>query len=115
MKSAAKTDVRGSKLPSGSRMVRRVPGTPLSKEALDRLRKLKAMPDEQIDLSDIPEWTEEMWKNAVRNPFYKPVKKQLTVRVDSDILAWLKQKGAGYQTRINALLREAMLAERVRR
>jgi uncharacterized protein (DUF4415 family) len=92
--------------------VRRAYGTPLSGEEKQQLERLAAMPDEEIDLSDIPEWTEEMWKNAVRNPFYRPVKKQLTVRVDSDVIAWLKQKGAGYQTRINALLREAMLAER---
>lgn len=92
-------------------VARRVSGTPLSKEAQQRLRKLAAMPDEDIDFSDIPPWTEEMWKNAVRNPFYRPVKKQLTVRVDADVLAWLKQKGAGYQTRINETLRKAMLAE----
>lgn len=114
MKSATKTQADESKQLSMERMIRRVPGTPLSKEALRRLRQLEAMPDEEINLSDIPEWTEEMWKNAVRNPFYRPVKKQLTVRVDSDVIAWLKQKGAGYQTRINALLREAMLAERGR-
>jgi uncharacterized protein (DUF4415 family) len=95
-------------------IVRRVSGTPLTAEQKLRARELAATPDEEIDLSDIPEWTEEMWKNAVRNPFYRPVKKQLTVRVDSDVIAWLKQKGAGYQTRINALLREAMLAERGR-
>ncbi len=95
-------------------IARRVSGTPLTAEQKRRARDLTAMPDESIDYSDIPEWTEEMWKNAVRNPFYRPVKKQLTVRVDSDVIAWLKQKGAGYQTRINALLREAMLAERGR-
>lgn len=72
------------------------------------------MPNSEIDYSDIPPLTEEFWKNAVRNPWYRPVKKQLTVRVDSDILEWLKQKGAGYQTRINKLLRDAMLAERGR-
>ncbi len=93
-------------------MVRRYQGQPLSEEALQNVRELKEMPDHEIDYSDIPPLTDEFWKNAVRNPWYKPVKKQLTVRVDADVLAWLKQKGAGYQTRINALLREAMLAER---
>jgi uncharacterized protein (DUF4415 family) len=107
MKSKAST-----KNSAETRFVRRAFGTPLSEEEKRELEKLAAMPDEEIDLSDIPEWTDEMWKNAVRNPWYRPVKKQLTVRVDSDVLAWLKQKGAGYQTRINALLREAMLAER---
>uniref|UniRef100_UPI001ABB416E BrnA antitoxin family protein n=3 Tax=Bartonellaceae TaxID=772 RepID=UPI001ABB416E len=49
------------------------------------------------------------WKNAVRNPFYKPTKTVTTVRVDSDVLAWLKSQGKGYQTRINVILRDAML------
>jgi uncharacterized protein (DUF4415 family) len=69
------------------------------------------MPDEAIDFSDIPELTEDFWKNAVRNPFYRPVKKQLTVRLDTDVIAWLQKKGTGYQTRLNALLRSAMLKE----
>ncbi len=45
--------------------------------------------------------------------FYRPIKKSVTIRVDSDVLAWLKRQGIGYQTRINKLLREAM--ERNRR
>jgi uncharacterized protein (DUF4415 family) len=95
-------------------VARRVSGTPLTSEQKRRARALAAMPDESIDFSDLPPWTEEIWKNAARSPWYRPVKKQLTVRVDADVLAWLKGKGAGYQTRINALLREAMLAERGR-
>lgn len=67
------------------------------------------MPDEEIDFSDIPETTAEMWKNAEVGKFYRPVKKQVTVRIDADILAWLQADGAGYQTRLNQLLREAML------
>jgi len=67
------------------------------------LRRLK---DEDIDLSDIPEITD--WSKAVVGKFYRPIKKSLTIRVDADVLAWLKSQGKGYQTRINALLREAM-------
>ncbi len=77
-------------------------------------RRLKAAanrPDSEIDLSDIPELTEDFWKNAIPSPFYRPVKKQVTVRLDSDIIAWLRNKGAGYQTRMNALLRSAMVKE----
>lgn len=92
-------------------MVRYRQGTPLSKADKLLAVKLAARPDSEIDYSDIPPLTEEFFKNAVRNPFYRPVKKQLTVRVDADVLAWLKQKGAGYQTRINETLRKAMLAE----
>jgi uncharacterized protein (DUF4415 family) len=60
----------------------------------------------------VPELDEKFWANAVRNPFYKPVEKQLTVRLDADVIAWLQRQGRGYQTRLNALLRGAMLKER---
>ena len=67
------------------------------------------MPGDQIDFSDIPPLTGRFWENAVRNPFYRPVKQQLTLRLDADIIAWLRQQGSGYQTRLNSLLRGAML------
>ncbi len=76
------------------------------------LAKLAAMPDSEIDVSDLPELTGKFWRNAVANPFYRPVKKQITLRIDADILAWLRQRGAeGYQSRLNALLRSAMLRD----
>ena len=68
-----------------------------------------ARPDSKIDFSDIPPLTEDFWKNAVRNPYYRPVKQQLTVRLDADVVAWLRQQGKGYQTRLNQVLREVML------
>ena len=76
-----------------------------------RLQKLFARPDHDIDTSDIPELTEKFWKNAVRNPFYRPLKKQLTLRLDADVIAWLRKQGKGYQTRANSLLRQAMLSD----
>ncbi len=76
-----------------------------------RLEKLSRLPDSEIDTSDIPELTENFWQNAVRNPFYRPVKQQLTLRLDADIIAWLRRHGRGYQTRANALLRDAMLTD----
>jgi len=76
-----------------------------------RFAKLEQMPDSEIDFSDIPELTEKFWKNAVRNPFYRPIKKQLTLRIDADVVAWLRRQGKGYQTRANAVLREAMLRD----
>lgn len=72
---------------------------------------LAALPDDKIDYSDIPPLTERFWENAVRNPFYRPVKRQLTVRLDADVIAWLRRQGQGYQTRLNALLRSAMLKD----
>nr|WP_246712015.1 BrnA antitoxin family protein [Phyllobacterium myrsinacearum] len=67
------------------------------------------MPDSEIDLSDIPELTDEQWSKAVRGRFYRPVKHQITARVDADVLDWLKSQGKGYQARMNAILRRAML------
>lgn len=81
----------------------------LTDEQKAELKALSEMPDSTIDYSDIPPLDEAFWKNAVRNPFYKPTKTSTTVRVDTDVLAWLKSQGKGYQTRINAILREAML------
>ncbi|MCU0755497.1 MAG: BrnA antitoxin family protein [Xanthomonadales bacterium] len=82
---------------------------PLTEAQQAELQALAAMPAETIDFSDIPPLDDAFWKTAVRNPFYKPTKTSTTVRVDSDVLAWLKSQGKGYQTRINAILREAML------
>jgi uncharacterized protein (DUF4415 family) len=83
----------------------------MSNEKAQSLKNLSLLPDSEIDYSDIPPLTEEFWKQAVRNPFYKPTKALTTVRVDADVLAWLKSKGKGYQTRLNAILRAAMLEE----
>lgn len=81
----------------------------LTPKQMTRLALLAKRPDSDIDYSDIPPLTDEFWKNAVQNPFYKPVKQSTTVRVDSDVLLWLKGQGKGYQTKINAILRTAML------
>jgi uncharacterized protein (DUF4415 family) len=63
------------------------------------LEKLRAMKDEDIDYSDIPD-TSQMLE--------RPQKRQLTIRLDDDVLAWVKAKGKGYQTRINFILRAVM-------
>jgi len=60
----------------------------------------------KIDLSDIPEITE--WGGAVVGKFYRPVKEAVTVRLDADVVHWLKRGGKGYQTRLNAILRREM-------
>ena len=68
------------------------------------------VPDDQLDLSDIPEIKD--WSNAIRhNQFYRPVKQQTSIRLDVDVLAWFKAQGKGYQTRMNEILREAMLKD----
>jgi uncharacterized protein (DUF4415 family) len=81
-------------------------------QSREELLALAERPDSEIDFSEMPELTEKFWQNAVRNPWYKPVKKQVTLRIDADILAWLRQQGAeGYQSRLNALLRQVMLQD----
>jgi len=82
---------------------------PLTSKQKAELKALSEMPDSDIDFSDIAPLDEAFWKNAVRNPFYKPTKTSTTVRVDSDVLMWLKAQGKGYQTRMNTILRDAML------
>jgi uncharacterized protein (DUF4415 family) len=89
---------------------KQAPGEKLTRSQQDGIAALAKMSDEDIDYSDIPEQTAEMWKNAVRgNPFYRPVKRAVSLRLDADVIAWLKKDGAGYQTRANNILRERML------
>jgi uncharacterized protein (DUF4415 family) len=83
----------------------------LSAKQRRELEKLAAMPDSSIDFSDIPPLTEKFWKNAVRNPWYRPRKQQVTLRIDADVLAWLRRDGKGYQSRLNSVLRNAMLEQ----
>ena len=71
------------------------------------LAALKAVPDEEISLNDIPELGDDFFKNAILNP---PTKTPITIRLDSDVVAWFKSQGPGYQTRINLLLRRYMEA-----
>ena len=78
--------------------------------------RLDSMNDDQIDFSDSPELTPEMFARAVVRRGLKPSpgKTQLTLRVDDDVLKWFKSQGRGYQTRINALLRAYMEAHQRR-
>lgn len=73
------------------------------------LAALAALPEQSIDFSDLPATTEKDWAGAVRGKFYRPVKQQLTVRIDADVVEWLKSQGKGYQSRLNTILRSAML------
>lgn len=83
---------------------------PLTDKQRANLKASTERPDSEIDYSDIPPLTDEFWKRAVRGRFYKPTKRQITARVDADVLEWLKAGGKGYQSRINAILRREMLA-----
>lgn len=82
---------------------------PLTDQRKAQLRALAERPDSEIDYSDIAPLTDEFWSKAVPNPFHKPAQTHASVRIDADVLAWLKSQGKGYQARMNAILREAMI------
>ena len=95
-----------------SRREKRVPGSAaftnsMSKRELSELKKLARLPDSKIDFSDAPEAANPA--RTLVGRFYRPVKQQLTLRLDSDVIAWFKHQvgeGRGYQTGINRALRE---------
>jgi uncharacterized protein (DUF4415 family) len=77
-----------------------------------RLAEIKAF--KNTDFSDTPELTDEQLKQLKSSHYrnmeiYKPIKKTVNVRLDADVIEWLKSSGAGYQTRMNAILRREML------
>jgi len=71
------------------------------------IRAIAAKKDKDIDFSDAPPVLD--WSAAEIGKFYRPAKKPVTMRLDSDVIAWLKAEGRGYQTKANWLLRHAML------
>ena len=92
--------------------------SPLTGDQVQQLIALESLPDSAIDTSDIPELTEEDFANSIRlggrsisdvMKLYKARKAPITARIDLDVLEWLKGKGDGYQTRLNTILRAAMV------
>jgi len=82
-------------------------GVPKLTEAqLEYLKRLAERPDDEIDYSDIPEITD--FSGFEVGKFYRPMKEAVTVRLDADVVHWLKRDGKGYQTRLNAILRREM-------
>jgi uncharacterized protein (DUF4415 family) len=80
-----------------------------SKEDWDRVAALK---DEDIDCSDIPEFKDlSGFRPFIDRKMYRPIKVAVTCKLDADIVAWLKQNGKGYQTRMNSILRHVMVHE----
>jgi len=99
---------------STSNLVRRPWGEPLTQHDLDLIEKLIQTPNRKINLKDIPSIKSNTFENKsgiLASGLFKPYKQQVTLRIDSDILAWVRRDGEGYQTRINAALRKAMLAD----
>ena len=86
---------------------------PTSRKSQTDWQRLDLMSDEDLDLSDCPEITPEMFAKAIVRRGGLPAKKakaQVTLRVDTDVLNWFKSQGRGYQTQINQLLRAYMEA-----
>jgi uncharacterized protein (DUF4415 family) len=79
----------------------------LTREQERDIRAIAAQRDEDIDFSDAPPVLD--WSGAEIGKFYRPRKKPVTMRLDADVIAWLKADGPGYQTKANGLLRHAML------
>ena len=103
-------------MPKGTKSTRtsRTQGRALTSKQNRELATLAALPDDEIDTSDIPELSPRAWKEAVRGRFYRPVKQAVSMRLDADVVAWLKKRGKGYQTRANRILRQQMLADNKR-
>ena len=82
----------------------------ISKRSKTDWKRVDAMRDEDLDLTDHPEMSAEMFAKAVVRIGFRPVtpKEQITLRLDADVLQWFRERGAGYQTQINALLRAYM-------
>jgi uncharacterized protein (DUF4415 family) len=85
-----------------------------SKKSRTNWKRVDALKDDDIDLSDVHEVPPEMFARAIVRRGLKPVprKAQLTLRLDSDVLEWFRKQGQGYQTKINALLRAYMDAHK---
>lgn len=84
---------------------------PLTDKQQAELDALSRKQDSDIKCDDIAPLDDSFWQAAERGRFYRPVKTQASIRIDADILEWLKAPGKGYQTRLNAILRAAMLRE----
>jgi uncharacterized protein (DUF4415 family) len=81
----------------------------INRKGQARHRVGRSSRDAEIDTSDVAALGPDFFAQAIRNPFVRPLKQSTTVRLDADVLAWLRSQGPGYQTRLNAILRAAML------
>ncbi len=100
------SSVRGRQHPMKGEGMKKASSSKLTQGQRDELAALAVMPEAAIDTRDIPEQRD--WSGAKRGVFYRPVKQQLTLRLDADIIAWFKSRrpsADGYQTRINDALR----------
>jgi uncharacterized protein (DUF4415 family) len=103
--------MKTASIEKGQTVYRRNPGDPLTAEQKANIERLLANPNRKIDTSDIPELPTGARTSAIRGMFYRPLKEAVSIRLDTDVLAWLKKDGQGYQTRANHILRERMMKD----
>jgi uncharacterized protein (DUF4415 family) len=87
--------------------MKKEPSNPVPPEIQSEIDALAALPEDQIKTDDMPEVRD--WSGAKRGLFYRPIKQQITLRLDADVVDWFKahhSEGEGYQTSINRALRE---------
>ena len=106
---ARQTSKKNAATPNGQHMRRSIELTHLPPLTPEQQAELANLRTRLIDYSDIPSLPETFWHEAERGRFYKPMKASTTIRIDADVLAWLRAGGKGYQSRINAILRRKML------
>lgn len=76
-----------------------------------KTRQLWEQRDKSLDNAEVPQLPPEVWANATIGKYYRPLKTQISFRIDNDVYAWLKSQGRGHLTKINAILRERMREE----
>ncbi len=88
----------------------------ISRKSQTDWERVDKLQDNQIDFSENPEVTPEIFAKAILRKGLKPVvkKSQVTLRIDNDVLTWFKKQGAGYQTRINSLLKAYKEAHQIK-
>ena len=85
---------------------------PLTPKLRAELDALAAMPEREIDTTEMPPITD--WSRAVRGAFYRPMKRPISLRIDADVIDWFQRQGQGYQTRMNTVLRQYVERQRKR-
>ena len=78
-----------------------------------RTRELYARRDRSLDQAEVPQLSPGQWAKGTIGKYYRPLKSQISFRIDNDVLAWLKSKGQGHLSRINRILRERMESEQL--
>ena len=102
IKKSAASSRRGRPIRKSEADIRAYAKSPRAKAFSEQLKQVK---DSEIDYCEIPAATDK------ELAMFRPVKRPITARVDSDVLAWLKSKGGRYQTHLNSELRKSMMAE----